>query len=130
SYGSQFKLLDKVRGMALEAHDNQNVPLETLLRELQVRHTTDMAPLFQIVFTMQNAVQHLYQNEQMKTYLDIVSNKTSKYDVSLHVYEEEHQLRLKLEFNTDLFEEETMKTFLGHYLNFLQVITNDKVHTG
>ncbi|WPS88765.1 SDR family NAD(P)-dependent oxidoreductase [Brevibacillus halotolerans] len=124
------QLLDKVRGMALEAHDNQNVPLETVLRELQVRHTADMAPLFQIVFTMQNAVQHLYQNEQIKTYLDIVSNKTSKYDLSLHVYEEEHQLRLKLEFNTDLFEEEAMKTLLGHYLNFIQVITNDKVHTG
>ncbi|RAP28198.1 hypothetical protein C2W64_00409 [Brevibacillus laterosporus] len=124
------QLLDKVRGTALEAHDNQNVPLETLLREMNVRHTADMSPLFQIVFTMQNAVQHLYQTDQMKTYLHIVSNLTSKYDLSLHVYEEEHQLRLKLEFNTDLFEEEQMKTFLGHYLNFLQVITNDKVHTG
>ena len=47
--------------------------------------------------------------------MSVAPSETSKYDLILHVYEEQDTFLLQLEYNTDLFRESTMSRFLDHY---------------
>ncbi|WP_052452949.1 SDR family NAD(P)-dependent oxidoreductase [Paenibacillus polymyxa] len=113
-------LLAQVKTTALEAQENQNIPLELLLRELQIKPMPDRSPLFQTVFTVQNAHQSTYTMDKTKVDLHIEPSMTAKYEVSLHVYEEKEQLQLKLEYNTHLFDEQTMRALIGHYVSLTE----------
>ncbi|AZK48663.1 SDR family NAD(P)-dependent oxidoreductase [Paenibacillus lentus] len=114
------ELLTQVKNVVLEAHEHQSIPLEIILRELKIKPDAARSPLFQVVFTVQNAQQSIYNMKQGTARLHIEANMTSKYDLSLHVYETEEDLQLRLEYNTDLFTEQTMQAFLEHYINMAE----------
>lgn len=114
------ELLTQVKNVVLEAHEHQSIPLESILRELKVKPDAGRSPLFQVVFTVQNAQQSIYKMEQGTVRLHIEPSMTSKYDLSLHVYETDEDLRLRMEYNTDLFTEQTIQAFLEHYINLAE----------
>jgi non-ribosomal peptide synthetase component F len=49
-----------------------------------------------------------------------IDNGTTKFDLTLFVWEANGQLVGKVEYNTDLFEEETITRFLAHYQHILE----------
>ena len=108
-------LLARVREMTLGAYAHQDVPFERLVEILQPTRNTSHAPLFQVIFTLQNmpaAEAHLPE-------LDIapwqVEESTAKYDITVLMTEEGDKLTGTLEYNTDLFDGETIERLLEHF---------------
>ncbi|MFS0871458.1 condensation domain-containing protein [Paenibacillus xylanilyticus] len=113
-------LLEQVKGMSLDAYQHQEVPIELLLPDLAYQTAPGSTPGFQVMFTLQNEFTHQYQLQDVSVQLMIEAGNTSKYDLILHVYEESDILRLRMEYNTDLYRMETMHRLLQFYLTMLE----------
>lgn len=119
-------LLSQIRNTVLDAQDYQDLPFEQLLEVLQAERDMSYSPLFQVMFVLQNGDQH----ELVLPGLDvgIVKNDSSitKFDLSLHIHEHaDGLLSGTLEYNTDLFEHDTIVHLSEHYLELLQAIVSE-----
>ncbi|MEO5816462.1 MAG: amino acid adenylation domain-containing protein [Gemmatimonadaceae bacterium] len=109
------ELLARVRDSALGAYDHQDVPLEKLVLELRDgKDRLSDAPLFEVVFTMQNTI------EQAGTMGDVtlapfgVDLGATKFDLTLLTTERDQGLALAIQYRSDLFDESTIERLLDH----------------
>nr|WP_279637144.1 non-ribosomal peptide synthetase [Corallococcus praedator] len=108
------QLLAQVRETTLGAYAHQEVPFERLVEELQPERDLSRGPLFQVMFVLQNAPGSAVSLPGLKLEAAESSGKTAKFDLTLGLGESEEGLSGGLEFNSDLFEAETMDRLLAH----------------
>jgi non-ribosomal peptide synthetase component F len=108
-------LLRRVREMTLGAYAHQDIPFELLVEELQPERDLGHTPLFQVVFTLQNAPVTSLQFAELSLSPLTVENKTAKFDLGLNVSSGKSGLIISLEYNTDLFDEVTIKRLHEHF---------------
>ncbi|NHZ72434.1 MAG: amino acid adenylation domain-containing protein, partial [Aquificales bacterium] len=118
-------LLDHVRQTALNAYNHQDIPFEQLVDALQPPRDTSHFPLFQVVFSLQNAAAPLTQPNDVTLTPLTAESKTSKYDLTLTVTETNNGLSCTWEYNTDLFLPETITRMHTHFDTLLHGIIND-----
>jgi amino acid adenylation domain-containing protein/thioester reductase-like protein len=116
------ELLAQVRKITLDAYEHQDLPFEKLVAELKIERNLSYQPLFQIAFELQNrSTDSLTPSGLTFEALDI-EDKTAKYDLTLFMSETDQGLIGAFEYNTDLFEAETITWMLRHYETLLQGI--------
>ena len=115
-------LITQVNKTVLEAQSHQDLPFEQLVTILAPERSMGYSPLFQVIFTLQNSVTQQIEPIQGLAISGVESEgTTAKFDLSLHINQEETGiLTCTFEYNTDLFEVETISRLAGHYLNLLQ----------
>ncbi|HJR06705.1 MAG TPA: amino acid adenylation domain-containing protein, partial [Pyrinomonadaceae bacterium] len=115
-----LELLRRVREVCLGAYAHQDVPFERLVEELQPARELSHAPLFQVMFTLQNgsAEQAGLPGLEMRP-LEVESG-VAKFDLTLSLSESASGLWGSLEYNTDLFDEETARRMTGHFERLLE----------
>jgi amino acid adenylation domain-containing protein len=109
------ELLGRVREMALGAYAHQDVPFELLVEELQPERSMAHTPLFQVVFTLQNAPMPRADLEKLSVAGLAVEHATAKFDLGLNISGTPGQLQGALEYNTDLFDAATIRRMLSHF---------------
>ncbi|WP_224242167.1 non-ribosomal peptide synthetase [Hyalangium gracile] len=118
-------LLERIRGTTLEAYAHQDVPFEKLVEVFQPERSLSHSPLFQVVFTMDNATSATLELQGLEWRALPLENHTAKFDLTMAVAESPHSLSLSLEFNSDLFDAGTMQRLLGHYRTVLEAVATD-----
>jgi amino acid adenylation domain-containing protein len=119
------ELLRRVREVALGAYAHQDLPFEQLVEELQPERRLSHSPLFQVMFSLQNAPrQALYLPSLTLTPLTLGSG-TAKFDLTLSLVEEASGLVASWEYNTDLFDPATITRMGGHFQTLLAGIVAD-----
>ncbi|NVJ03452.1 AMP-binding protein, partial [Myxococcus sp. AM009] len=108
------ELLTQVREVTLGAYAHQEVPFERLVEELQPERDLSRSPLFQVMLVLQNAPGGAVSLPGLRLEAAESSGKTSKFDLTLGLSETAEGLSGGLEFNSDLFEAETMERLLEH----------------
>ena len=111
------ELLARAREMALGAYAHQDLPFETLVDAIQPARDRSRNPLFQVVFVLQNAPMTDLHLMGLDLSLLESSNTTAKFDLTLSIIEAEQQLFATLEYNTDLFDRETIVRMISHFQN-------------
>ncbi|MBZ4420207.1 non-ribosomal peptide synthetase [Myxococcus sp. RHSTA-1-4] len=118
--GVSFReLLGRVRKACLGAFAHQDLPFEQLVDALQPGRDLSRSPLFQVMFVMPGATVPM-------TLSGLVSEEVSfepgmaKFDLTLFVRELPQGLVAYWEYNTDLFDAETVARMAGHYTRLLQ----------
>jgi amino acid adenylation domain-containing protein len=119
------ELLRRVRDAALGAYENQDLPFEKLVAELDPARSSSHAPLFQAMFTLQNFAPPPLKRAGVKLRFLDVDSLTSEYDLGLNVRAEGDELRLVWRYSTDLFEETTVRRMAEHYERLLHGIVSD-----
>ena len=116
------QFLARVRDAALEAFENQEVPLEVVVSALGPRRDASRSPLFQVMFVLQNnALPAAGPLDLDFSALDIDQGTgTSKFDLSLGFEDAPDGFRGSVEFNTDLFEPATIEQFANQYVQTLE----------
>ncbi len=108
------KFLQNVRTSALEAYAHQDVPFEKLVEALHVERDLSRSPIFQAMFVLQNSPAEPLQIPGLTFDTWNLHTGTAKYDLTLVVEDHPDGLRGYLEYNTDLFEQQTIAAIPGH----------------
>lgn len=119
------ELLQKVKDMTLDAHAHQDVPFDLLLRELHVERSLSRQPIFQALFVLQNFEREPLRMFGMTTKSIPLVGKTSNFDLSLYLREEEGAMHGKFEFSTDLFESPTIGRIAENFQDLLRSISKN-----
>ncbi len=116
------ELLRRTRDASLAAYDNQDLPFERLVEELDPERDPSRTPLFQVVFAM-----HL--REQLEQHAAGVTVATlapevsvTRFDLELHLFEGPEGLEATFVYSTALFDGTTIARLAGHYRNLLHAV--------
>jgi amino acid adenylation domain-containing protein/non-ribosomal peptide synthase protein (TIGR01720 family) len=113
-------LLARVRDVCLGAYAHQDMPFERLVQELQPEPDPSRSPLFQVIFTMQNAPVSAIDLSGLQLRPVKAESATVKYDLTFVMGETPGGLGVSIEYNTDLFDAATIERMLGHLATLLE----------
>ncbi|RPH97503.1 MAG: amino acid adenylation domain-containing protein, partial [Calditrichaeota bacterium] len=115
-----LEFLQSVRSNALDAYAHQDIPFEMLVEQLHPQRDLSHSPLFQVVFVLQNTPMSGLELPGLQ--VTPVDNESfiAKFDLSLEAAETANGLFFQLEYNTDLFRNETANRLLHHLELFLR----------
>ncbi|MCP4654106.1 MAG: amino acid adenylation domain-containing protein, partial [bacterium] len=122
------ELLAQVRERALEAYAHQDLPFEKLVEELQPQRRRNRTPLFQAIFSHENAPVEIVELRELGLAeltlrpLDIDAG-IAMFDLSLRLRQEPRGLWVAFEYSTDLFDASTIGRLTGHLESLLRGIT-------
>jgi amino acid adenylation domain-containing protein len=122
--------LDQVRGRALEAFEHQDYPFPLLVEDLQPERDPSRSPLFQTMFALQKAPR--LKGQDLTPFalndggarltvggLPLVSmaleERVAQFDLTLTMGESEGELAAAFNYNTDLFDAETIERLARHF---------------
>lgn len=119
------ELLGRVREVALGAYTHQDLPFEVLVEALQPQRQLERTPLFQVMFSLQNApVPPLtlpgLSLESLKT-----DTNAALVDLSLDLVETAEGLSVSLEYRLNLFPAATITRLLDHFQVLLAGVVSD-----
>jgi amino acid adenylation domain-containing protein len=118
-----LELLERVREVTLEAYAHQDLPFEMLVEELQPQRDLSHTPLFQVAFSFQDTVDIAFDLQGVTLQPLEVDTNTAKFDLTLSITDAPEGLRGYFEYNTDLFERETIARMANHFLVLLEGIS-------
>ena len=119
------ELLQRVRSVTLGAYAHQDVPFEKLVEELQPERSLSHSPLFQALFTLQNATEEALELPGLELGAWELGREAAKFDLTLEVSETPEALTCTLEYKTDLFDPGTIERMLRHLARLLESIAAD-----
>lgn len=116
------QLLQRVKEVALQAYDNQDLPFEKLVDEIEHGREMSRAPVFQSIFIFETAPPAPPAMQNLQIELLDFDPPTAKNDLILILADHQDGLKAKLEYRTGLFTQATVRRFLRHYQTLLQSI--------
>ena len=114
------ELLGRTRKVALEAYTHQDLPFEQIVTVLRPDRDPTRSPLFQVMFVLQNAPQPALEAPGLTLEpLEAISG-AAKFDLTLFAAERAEGIKLKMEYNADLFDAATVDRMLAHFRVLLE----------
>ncbi|MFK4505390.1 amino acid adenylation domain-containing protein [Bradyrhizobium daqingense] len=119
------EMLRRVRQVTLDAYRNQDLPIEEVLRALQIARRSDGNPLFRIMFILQNASIEAARFPGFSTRRLEVDPKVARFDVTLELVEADGRFTGFFEYATDLFEAATIEAMATQFKTLLKAAIAD-----
>ena len=108
-----------MREAVLAAYAQQDVPFEQVVEAVQPPRDLSRTPLFQVMFAWQNAPLPTAVVGELRLRPVAAEAGTAKFDLTLDLAEAGEEIAGALEYNTDLFERETIARLAGHLQTLL-----------
>lgn len=114
--------IDAVKHMCVDAFSHKTLPFEQIIESLSLKRLVDRMPLFQhmIIYNHLTFSQNDKLGNDVDIQVDFVSTQTSKYDFTLTLNETNDALSGFIEYNTILFEKETIAQMIEHFKMLLE----------
>ncbi len=123
---SVAELLRRVRTRVIGAQGHQDLPFEKLVEVLQPERNLSHSPLFQVMFSLENAPSKTEESLEGLTISPIESCRdTATFDLTLAVIEDGETVTSLFEYNTDLFDGATIERMAAQYRMVLEGMVVD-----
>ncbi|MBA2672238.1 amino acid adenylation domain-containing protein [Ramlibacter sp.] len=123
---SFLQLLEQVRGHVLGAHAHQDVPFDQVVQAVNPERNTSHSPLFQVLLVLQNTPGGgAMALPGVELGWMEASSESAKFDLTVDVMRSGGQLKIDFEYNTDLFDRDTVARMAGHYARLLEQAAAD-----
>ncbi|WP_247510020.1 non-ribosomal peptide synthetase [Bradyrhizobium sp. 157] len=119
------QLLSRVRAVALEAQDHQDLPFEQLVEIIQPPRRLDHTPVFQVVFAWQNNEAAVLELPGLRAEIADIPLQQVKFDLELNLGEADGRIVGTLNYATALFDEETIRRHRDYLLVLLRAMVAD-----
>lgn len=120
------ELLERVKTRTLESRENQDLPFEQVVEQLNPTRSPAYNPLFQAMFTWEKddgrVLEFAGLSPEPRRQRDY---EISKFDLTLSVKETESGIEAGLEYATALFDRTTMERIAGCYRTLLDAMVAD-----
>ncbi|MGY8637488.1 amino acid adenylation domain-containing protein [Bradyrhizobium sp. 14AA] len=116
------EMLRRVRQVTLDAYRNQDLPIEDVLRTLQIARRNDGNPLFRIMFILQNASIEAARFPGLSTRRLEVDPKVARFDITLELVEADGRFTGFFEYATDLFDAATIEGMAAQFKTLLKAV--------
>ena len=119
-------LLIQTRETLLEAYRHQQYPFDLLVEQLDLVRDMSRSPLFDVLVVLQNTSLEgtFAQIEGVEIENYGVEDELAKYDLTFNFSESEEGLYLKLNYNTDLFEQRFIVQLLDQLKRVLETVAS------
>ncbi|MEO6230169.1 MAG: non-ribosomal peptide synthase/polyketide synthase [Ferruginibacter sp.] len=117
------EFLQQVKQTTLDAYLHQQVPFEKVVDAVAKERDMSRSPVFQVMFVLQNTpeVQPIELGEMILS-AEEFENTNAKFDITLYLAEKEGALHGAIEYNTDLYQSETINRMIAHFTKLLESI--------
>ncbi|MEU3622976.1 hypothetical protein BS329_20465 [Amycolatopsis coloradensis] len=119
------ELVSRVREADLAAYGNQDVPFERLVDLLNPERSAARHPLFQVMVVMQNNADGEVELPGLRTAVEPLETRTSRFDLHFAFTEDEDDLTGVLTYSTDLFDQASVTRLTSRLVRFLTAVTGD-----
>jgi amino acid adenylation domain-containing protein len=122
------ELVRRTKGIAVEAFENQRVPFERIVGELNPERQLNRAPLCQVMFNFRSALATMQPPIGLVADVHDVRSGATQFDLSLELVDlQRHDasrtdLEAWLVYNRDLFDRETAEAIAVSYLSLLEAL--------
>jgi hypothetical protein len=114
--------LAMVNNSVLNAYEHQAYPFDRLIKELNIKRNVDRFPLFDVLVEFAAGAPHS-EESALITDGEIHDNiAATQYDLSFRFTDLRDRLLVNLEYNTDLYKEESVWQLQAKFLNILEKI--------
>ena len=118
-------LLSQVKRDVLEAYENKDYPLESLINHLEVPRDMGRNPLFDTMFTIDNIDGQKDIHSSFEYKMKDFDFSHSKFDLTVGAKTENNEILLQWEYNTQLFKQETVERMADHFIHLLEQVLED-----
>ena len=124
----KFKdFLQSVKQTTLEGYDHQLAPFEKIVDSVSNQRDLSMSPLFQVMLVINNTPEGnkgpKLGNLKVSDYT--IDRESSKFDLTLLIFNKNEQLTLGMEYCSDLFKESTAQQMLKNFKELLKSISEN-----
>ncbi len=119
------ELLGAVRDGALGAYAHQDLPFDRLVEELRVPRDPGRSPVFQVMFTLQDARGGEPRLDGVECTTLPPARRHALFDLALTVRESGSGMEAVWDFAADLFDAATVERMAGCYLTLLEAAAAD-----
>ncbi len=121
------ELLNRVRKVIMSARHHEDMPFDTIVKELHPQRSLSYQPLIQVLLSYQPQLLTLPPGWTLSQ-VDIQTH-TSKFDLTLELDDRPEGLIGRFIYNTDLFDASTISRMVGHWQTLLEgIIANPSQH--
>jgi amino acid adenylation domain-containing protein len=117
------ELLRRIREACLEAYAHQDVPFEKLVEELQPKRDPVHPAIVQVMFVLENAPLPELRLSDLVVAPVMVDSASAKFPLALLAYEAGESITCLFEYNTALFDDETISVMADGYEMVLEQVT-------
>ena len=119
------QILGRVRDVCLNAYAHQDLPFDSLVEELQPDRSLSHNPLFQVMFNLQNLPASNLELPGLTLTSLNVHTQTSRFDLTLNMWDAKQVIVGSIEYSTDLFNEGTIAHMLDYFQMLLEEVTTE-----
>jgi len=119
------ELLTRVRTTMLDVYAHQEFPFEKLVEELRPERDLRRNPVVQVLFVMQNSMQHELRLPGFDVEPFKFRDASSRFDLALFMSEAEQEFTALWRYNPDLFEATTIAKMADQFKSLLENVVAD-----
>ncbi|MGH9367919.1 MAG: non-ribosomal peptide synthetase, partial [Thermoanaerobaculia bacterium] len=116
------QMLARTRERSLEGYAHQDLPFEKLVEALHPARDLAHSPLFQVMFAFENYPVSLPEMPGLALENVEIDTLVSNFDLTLDVALQENGLWASFEYNTDLFDRQTVRRWLESFEVLLEAL--------
>ncbi len=126
-------LLQAVNQDVIETQENQELPFDMIVNQVQAGRDTSRNPIFQTLFVLQSGFKLSSDLASTDVSYQITEEHThtAKFDMTLSLYDHssENAISGYFEFNTDLFRRDSVSRYLHYFITILRTVTENSQRT-
>ena len=117
-------LLAQVQKGVLDLYTHRAPPFDQVVNVVHPERNLSYTPLFQVMINWRDRDQQLsfIGMEGLVVKSLLAETRTSKFDLTMMLTDDENEIWLEMEYNTDLFDEARIERMVGHYQTLLEGI--------